>query len=108
MLLEAVLALAVLSVAGSAAAWLATDSMRLVSRAHTRERVVRDAEQLLSAVSLWSRADLDRRLGQTSQGPFRLRINRGSSRLYHVAVIDAEDGHLLLVTSLFRADPEVP
>ncbi|MGH7334194.1 MAG: hypothetical protein ACREKS_15920 [Candidatus Rokuibacteriota bacterium] len=105
-LLEAVVALAVLATVGSAAAWTASESIRAVGRVHEQEGRVRAAARLLTAVSLWPRADLDRHLGATAQGPWRLWIDRTSPTLYVVSLADTGTRKVLLRTSLFRGDPD--
>jgi len=102
-LLEAVLALAILGVIVSGAAWMASESLRALNHARTAEAEMRDANRLLTAVSLWPVDDLDRRLGSTVQGPWHLRIDRVSVHLYEVALLDPESGnHRLIGTTLFR------
>lgn len=103
-LLEALVALAVLGTVGSAAAWSATESLRAVARFHEREQVQRKADRLLTAVSLWPRADLDRHLGSSRQGPWRLRIDRPLITIYDVSLIDTVSNAVLIRTSLYRED----
>lgn len=103
-LLETMVALAVLAAVGSAAAWTAAESIHAVSRVHEREARLRVADRLLTAVSLWPREDLDRHLGTTKQGPLRMRIDRLRSTLYDVTLADSTTGKVLLHTSLFRPD----
>lgn len=105
-LIEAVVALTVLAVVGSAAAWMASESFRAVDRAWAREADTRAAARLLAAVSLWPRADLDRHLGSTAQGPWRLRIDRPRLTLYVVSLTDSAGGDPLLQTSLFREETD--
>lgn len=105
-LLEALIALAVLGTVGSAAAWSATESMRAVTRMHTREAEQRSAARLLIAASLWARDDLDRRLGTRAQGAWRMRIDRPTRTLYTVSVSDTSSGAILVQTALFREDPD--
>ncbi len=105
-LLEAVVALAVLGAVASAAAWNATESLRAVIRIHEREQAQRQAGRLLTAVSLWPRADLDRHLGTSRQGPWRLRVDRPLTRIYEVSVVDSLSNVVLLRTALYREDPD--
>ena len=104
-LLEALLALAVLGTVGSAAAWMASEAIRAVGRVHEEEARVRAATRLLSAVSLWPREDLDRHLGWRAQGSWRMRIDRSHVTLYEVTLADSATGKVLLRTSLFREEP---
>ena len=102
-LLEALVALAVLGTVGSAAAWSVTESLRAVQRIHVRETGQRGASRLLTAISLWPRADLDRHLGNTPQGPWRLYIERPTRTIYTVTLRDTT-GTPLLQTALYRED----
>jgi type II secretory pathway pseudopilin PulG len=103
-LLEVLVALTVLATVGSAAAWTASESIRAVTHAQEAERRVRVATQLLTAVSLWPREDLDRHLGWRTQGPMRMRIDRPRPTLYDVTLIDGTTGRELLHTSLYRRE----
>jgi type II secretory pathway component PulK len=103
-LLEALIALAVLGTVGSAAAWSATESLRAVGHIHEREQAQRKAGRLLTAISLWPRADLDRHLGTSIQGPWRLRIDRPLVTIYDVSLIDTLSNAVLIRTSLYRED----
>jgi type II secretory pathway pseudopilin PulG len=104
-LLEAIVALAVLGTVGSAAAWTAAESIHAVTRVHESEGRLRVGDRLLTAVSLWPRADLDRHLGTTRQGPLRMRIDRPRPTLYVVSLADSTTGKVLLRTNLFRGEP---
>lgn len=104
-LLEAIVALAVFGTAGSAALVLVRDAARTVERAREAERRVRDADAFLAAVSLWTRDDLDRRLGERPQGPWRLVVLRPAPTLYEVALRDTMGDALVLQTALHRPAP---
>ncbi len=101
-LLEAVLALALLGVAASAGAWSAAELMRAVARSREAEHDARAAARFLTAVSLWPREDLDRHLGRSAQGPWDLLIDRASRTLYLVRLADTADGRVVLRTALYR------
>jgi type II secretory pathway component PulK len=103
-LLEALVALTVLGTVGSAAAWSATESLRAVMRMHEREQSQREAARLLTAVSLWPRADLDRHLGSSKQGPWRLRVDRSLATVYEVSIVDSLSNAVLMRTALYRED----
>lgn len=105
-LLEVVVALTILFVAGTAAVLATTESARAVAHARDRDRELRAASAFLDVVALWPRADLDRRLGERPQGPWRLRIDRPDPRLYTVELRDST-GVSLLRTSLFRSDSSI-
>ncbi|HEU4557051.1 MAG TPA: hypothetical protein VFS20_04350 [Longimicrobium sp.] len=102
-LLEAVVALLILGTACVAASAMAAAFSRTVAAARELDRETREASAFLDAVSLWTRADLDRRLGERRQGAWRMRVDRPVSTLYTVVLADST-GVELLRTSLFRAD----
>ena len=103
-LLEALIALALLGTVASAAAWSATESLRAVQRTHAREVEQRRAARLLTAISLWPRADLDRHLGNSRQGPWRLYVERPAPTIYTATIRDSTGGPILLQTAFYRAD----
>jgi type II secretory pathway pseudopilin PulG len=103
-LLEVVVALVILATAGTAALTMATQAMRAVASGRAAEAEVRAASAFLTAVALWTREDLDRRLGEREQGPWRLRIDRSTPALYTVVLRDSL-GREFLRTSLHRPEP---
>ena len=103
-LLEVIVAVAILATAGTAAVAMASESARAVERARAADLRAREASAFLDAVALWPREDLDRRLGERPQGPWRLRIGRPDPELYTVALVDTASGADLLRTALFRPD----
>lgn len=105
-LLEAIIALAILSVAGMAAVTLVSQSADAVRRARLAEAEMREADRFFTAVSLWTREDLDRRLGDRPQGLWRLMIQRPSPTLYEVVLTDSARTREILSSALFR--PESP
>lgn len=102
-LLEAILALLILGTACVAAVSMAATFSRTVAVARQQDQALRRASAFMDAVSLWTRDDLDRRLGDREQGPWRLRIDRPVPMLYTLVLSDSA-GTELLRTSLFRAD----
>jgi len=58
----------------------------------------------MESATLWTRNELDQRLGERTQGPWRLRIDRSFQSLYVLALIDAQR-HVLIRTAVFREDP---
>lgn len=105
-LLDVLVALVVLGTIGSAAAWKSAEMIRATGRMHAREAEIRAAARLLSAITLWSREDLDRHLGTTRQGAWRLRIDRPDRTLYTIVLRDTASRGVLLETALFRGDLE--
>ncbi|HEU0012458.1 MAG TPA: hypothetical protein VFQ45_02180 [Longimicrobium sp.] len=104
MLLEAMVAIAILATAGTAAVTLASEGAESVRRAREADREMREANAFLHAVSLWTRDDLDRRLGSRAQGPWRLEVQRPARTLYEVTLTDSAGRRTLLRTALFRPD----
>jgi hypothetical protein len=104
-LLEVIVALAILTTVGITALAMSAEAARTVQRARDTERRLRAASAFLEGVVLWPRSELDLRLGERPQGPWRLRIDRPFPDLYVVTVSDTAGGHELLRTSLFRPEP---
>jgi type II secretory pathway pseudopilin PulG len=105
-LLEVLVALTLLASAGVAAVALASESGAAIARARARDESVREASAFFDAVALWTRGDLDRRLGERPQGPWRLRIDRPTATLYVLVLSDSGSGAEVLRTALYR--PEAP
>jgi len=104
-LLEAIAALVILSVAGTAAVTMVGQSADAVRRAREAEAESRAANAFFHTVSLWTREDLDLRLGDRPQGPWRLMIQRPTPTLYEVVLADSARTREILRTSLFRPEP---
>jgi hypothetical protein len=102
-LLESLVALVLLGTIASTAAWAAAEQIRGLDRQLTHEEEVRAAVRLLTAVSVWPAADLDRRLGETSQREWILIIRRPEASLYEVELIKASTTRPLVSTTLYRA-----
>ncbi len=103
-LLEALIALLIFGVAAVAIVAGASEAAHAVDRAKSADREMRAAHALMEAASLWPRADLDRHLGDRSQGAWRMRIDRESPVLYVVTIADTATGAELIRTSLYRAE----
>lgn len=103
-LLEVVVALTILVVAGTASVSLVAQATRAVESARAEDRDLRAASEFLGAVSLWPKKDLDRRLGSHRQGPWSLRIHRPEPAVYAVTLSDTLTSELLLETAFFRPE----
>ena len=104
-LLEVVVATLVLSVAGLSATLSVAEALRAVERARAADTETLRADAFMDAVALWPREELDRRLGDRPQGPWRLRIERPEPELYLVVLTDSSAARgELLRTVLFRPD----
>lgn len=104
-LLEAIVAVVILAVAGTTAVTLVGQSADAVRRAREADAEAREASAFLHAVSLWTRDDLDLRLGDRPQGDWRLQVQRPSPTLYEVTLVDSARTRVILRTSLFRPEP---
>lgn len=105
-LLEVIVALTILALAGISAVSLASESARAMARAHEADESIARASAFFDAVALWTRDDLDRRLGEHAQGPWHLRVARPVPMLYVLSLSDSVRHAVVLETALFR--PEVP
>ena len=104
-LLEVMVALAMLPLGAVSVVTLASESLRAVARAEAADEETARASAFLDAVALWPRADLDRHLGNRSEGAWRLDIQRPLPTWYTVTLLDSLGTVPLLATSLYR--PEV-
>lgn len=107
-LLEVIIALVILALAGLSAATLARQGAFAITHAQVADQRIEAASAFLDVVSLWPRADLDRRLGDHPQGPWTLHIDRPTPTLYRIALSDSLGGLPLLETALFRPAPDDP
>lgn len=73
----------------------ARDAMEAGREAEERSR---RAEALLDAATLWSRTELEQRLGEREQGAMLLRIVRVSPALFDLTVADSTGVELLKTT----------
>lgn len=105
-LLEVLTAVLILTTAGLSLVELVGAGTRAVNTARRREGALADEDRLLSAYTLLSRSDLDRRLGDRSVGTYLANVQRPEETLYRISLrrrdaSDAED----LVTVVYRAEP---
>jgi prepilin-type N-terminal cleavage/methylation domain-containing protein len=101
-LIEILVALAILSLAGSALASLARQTMQSARRAWDQDAELRRASALFDAVALWTREDLDRHLGARRQGPWVMLIARDDESVYSIVLSDSTGRRELLRTALYR------
>ncbi len=104
-LLEALIALAILSGAGLALLSLVTSGLRAEQDARERERILEVEERVLTALTLLKRGELDLRLGRHPIGELIADIQRPEPTLYRIALVqvtspDVED----LVTVVYRRE----
>jgi hypothetical protein len=99
-------ALTILATAGLAAISATREAIHAVEHARIVDRELARANAFLEAVALWPRADLDLRLGERVQGPWRLTIERSMPTVYVVVLAESASGREILRTSLYRPEPE--
>jgi type II secretory pathway pseudopilin PulG len=104
-LLEAIVALTILTIAALASVGMVRQGIESVRRAEEAEHDVRKASAFMEAIALWPRADLDRHLGNRAEGPWRLQIDRPAPTLYLVALTDSLSRRELVRTALYRPEP---
>lgn len=106
-LLEVVIAVSILAIAGLAVVSFVSEASAGVRRARSQDQSVREAAAYLDVVTLWPRADLDRHLGARRQGSWLMTVHRTSPRLYDIAIADSTGDHELIHTTVFRReDPD--
>lgn len=102
-LLEVLVAITLLALTGLSTLEMVRTAARFAGAASAAESEVQDASQLLDAMNLWSRTELDQRLGERVQGHWRVEITRPVPDLYLIVVRDSTGGATLLRTGIFRA-----
>ena len=101
-LLEAIVALTILAFAGTVTVSLTSSAASAVHRVRAAEKDTRAANAFLAAVSLWTRADFDRHLGDRPQGGWIMRVDRVGSTLYAASLADSASRHELMHTAFYR------
>ena len=93
-LLETLVALAILSGAGLALLDLVTAGLRAERESRERERIVAVEDRVLAALTLLTRAELDRRIGRHPLGELIADIQRPERTLYRIALAQQETPQL--------------
>ncbi len=104
-LLEALIALVILTSTGAMVTTLAVECGQVVQRTRLAETELRRADAFFSLVALWPREDLDRHFGEHEQGSWRLRVERPGSTIYTITLTDSLGKRVLLRTLLYRPEP---
>lgn len=107
-LLEVLVAMAILGTAGLAMLSLSMDAAGAVRRARDADSNSELASDFLSHVALWDQVDLDRHLGEHPQGEWRLDVERTSTALYQVTLRDSAGARVLMATTLYRPSAKTP
>jgi len=87
-LVEVLVAVLILGIAGLALMELCGSGLRATMAAETREREQADAERLLTAYTLLKRNELDQRLGDRRVGEYVVNVQRPERELYRIAIAD--------------------
>lgn len=101
-LLEVIVSVTILALSALSVLMLAAEATDAVGRAEASAEELQRASNFLNEVALWPRADLDRHLGDRSEGPWLLRIDHPSPALYVVSLRNPSSAPSLLSTSLYR------
>src|SRR5438477_13521 len=102
-LLEVLVAMLILSLAGVAAVELVATGLRAQFDAAHRERTLADEERLLAATTLLKREELNQRLGRRTVGEFLVDIQRPERTLYRIGLLQAGNPQVEdLVTVIYR------
>jgi prepilin-type N-terminal cleavage/methylation domain-containing protein len=102
-LLEVLVALVILGLAGLAFVELASQGTRAVARAVDLERRVADEDRLLTAYVLLSRRDLGRRVGLARVGPYGVQVERLDFDLFRISLASV-GGAVDLSTVVYRPE----
>lgn len=104
-LLEVLIALLILSTAGTAMVELVGAGLRSERDARIREQTLAAEERVMAAMTLLKREDFDRRLGRREVGEFVVDVERPERTLYRVAIAQSGSPQVEeLVTVVYRAD----
>jgi len=105
-LLEVLVALAILSGAGLALLDPVTAGLRAERESRERERVLAVEDRVLTALTLLTRTELDRRLGRHPIGELMADIQRPERTLYRIALAQQQSPEVEdLVTVVYRREP---
>lgn len=104
MLLDVLVALALLGLTASAISGVIAATLDATIQLRQHEERVARASRLLDVAMLWTELELDQRLGERNQGPFRLRIDRPQQHLYSLTVIDSLSREPVLRTARYVPD----
>ena len=101
--MEVMVALAVASIALLALARLVVNAAVKVEAQIEREHQVDRASEFFARAMVWTKTDLEQRLGHRAQGEWILKIERVSETLFYVVLLDTTTRHNpILQTMLYR------
>jgi type II secretory pathway pseudopilin PulG len=104
-LLEALLALAILAIGGTALLAAMGAAVRSERGLRAREQALQAGDRVLTALALLSRNDLDRRLGRHPVDDFLVEIQRPEPTLYRIGLRESRAPETeALVTVVYRPE----
>lgn len=102
-LLEALVALTIVTVVGVSVVVLGQQTLQTERTAASEELLYADADRLMAAVSLLRRSELDQRLGGHEVGAYLVTVQRPESSLYRLSLARTKaPDRELLVTVVYR------
>lgn len=101
-LLEVLVALLILAFGGLVVVDSSARIAAIAFRVADTEAMFRQADQYMTAISLWSPEELNRHLGRHRRGRWVLDVQRTANALYEVNVMDSTASRTLLHTTLYR------
>lgn len=107
LLLEVMLGIAILGMAGVAMITLLTQTVQTVRHGRSTERRISSASQLLDRATLWSASSLDSRIGRSRIESWNLEVTLARPRLYTLVVLDTLTDAEQLRTTVYRPVPLV-
>jgi type II secretory pathway pseudopilin PulG len=108
-LLEVMVALVILGAAGSGLVAALGAALRSEDQLSRREATLVGADRVLTAMTLLTRHDLDRRLGRHRVGEFLVEVQRPQPTLYRISIAEVLAPEVeSLVTVVYRPGPLSP
>ena len=102
LLLEVLLGIAILGIAGVGLIMLLTQTVETVRHGRDTERRVMSASHLFNRATLYNTPELDARIGRQRIGEWNLEIVMAQMQLYSLAVLDTTTGVVVLHTTVYR------
>lgn len=104
-LLEVMVAMVIFTIAAAASLARAAEARHAIALARAEENRIDAASSFLDRVALWPVDDLDRHMGAHRQGPWLLEVERLSTSLYTLALLDSAGRRPLVTTVVYRKAP---
>ena len=105
-LLEVLLAVTILSLIGVSSVAFISTTIEAQARLHEREVEMAQAERVLTAMALLSRADLEQRLGRREISRFVVWVDRAEPSLFRIGIAPSSQPMTELLSTLAYRSPE--